>query len=493
MEQHPSDSRLLTITREGWIYLVILAFISLGAVLRNVNLLILMAGMMFAPFIINWRLSVHWLRKLSAKRSLPLQVHAREMVNLQWVCFNHSKVSVWNVEIFDSIHLSDRPIDWSADQGSLTPARSFYYFLKQAFHEGLSLDKTRIAEFNVRVEFPIIAAKQSQVGTGRVFFPNRGVYNLGPSAVVVKSPFGLLRCHLQLNQQQALFVAPELGILTPAWNRRIRSAVIGSETDLKSRGIEEDEFHALRQWQSGDSSKHIHWRTSARLGRLAIRVHEQPDNRDFAMLLDLYCPDSNPLDAATRDQDGIDVEKVLSFAATVLLEMDSSVTGSLAVALCGKNRKLIRSRNRREVILQAMRHFAAADFAADPELVSALMELGDAVSSSTPIFVVSTRPRPTKLGFDHPSSPDTQKSQKASKEKSGEPISKETESDSGIGIDTDSTVSSPQQAALDRVWKSVHWLTVGSSDFNDLYRSKESSLKTAKETAQHWANSNVRH
>ncbi len=491
MEQHQSDSRLLTITREGWIYLVILAFISLGAVLRNVNLLILMAGMMFAPFIINWRLSVHWLRKLSANRSLPLQVHAREMVNLQWVCLNSSKVTVWNVEIFDSIQFSDQPIEGSAVEGSSSPARSFFYYLKQTFYEGLLSDKTRIANFNVRVEFPIIAAKQSQVGTGRIFFPNRGVYQVGPSAIVVKSPFGLLRCQLQSNQQQALFVAPELGILTPAWTRRIRSAVIGAEANLKSRGIEEDEFHALRQWQSGDGSKHIHWRTSARLGKLAIRVHEQPDNRDFAMLLDLYCPDSDDRVAPNRDQHKIDGETVLSFATTVLLEMDSSVKGSLAVAICGSNSKTIRSRNRREVILQAMRHFAAADFTADPELAGALLELGDAVSLSTPIFVVSTRPRPVKLEFVRPPSQIDGRDVSGGSERLGEPEC--TEKNVVEGMDSHANFPTRQQAALDRIWKSVHWLTIGSSDFNEMYRPKNSSLNTAKETAQHWANSNVRH
>ena len=44
------------LSREGWYYSAVLAFILAGAVLKSVNLLVILAGMMIAPLIINWRL-----------------------------------------------------------------------------------------------------------------------------------------------------------------------------------------------------------------------------------------------------------------------------------------------------------------------------------------------------------------------------------------------------------------------------------------------------
>ena len=54
----------VTLTPEGFAYLTIAGFITIGSMIRNINLLILMTGIMFAPLLINWRLAVHRLRTL---------------------------------------------------------------------------------------------------------------------------------------------------------------------------------------------------------------------------------------------------------------------------------------------------------------------------------------------------------------------------------------------------------------------------------------------
>ena len=61
------------LTREGWYYLAVLAFIIGGAVLRSVNLLVILAGMMIAPLLFNWRLVMASLMGLSIRRKLPAE------------------------------------------------------------------------------------------------------------------------------------------------------------------------------------------------------------------------------------------------------------------------------------------------------------------------------------------------------------------------------------------------------------------------------------
>ena len=61
----------VALTVEGIAYLTVVSFITIGSVLRNVNLLILMTGIMLAPLFINWRLAVHRARSLRGRRQLP--------------------------------------------------------------------------------------------------------------------------------------------------------------------------------------------------------------------------------------------------------------------------------------------------------------------------------------------------------------------------------------------------------------------------------------
>ena len=100
--------RKLSLTPEGWVYLIVLIFISVGSVLRNVNLLIFMAGMMYAPILINWRLGVNRLRSLTASRFIPRRLHANDSAMIQWTCQNrHRSFPAWNVSVLDSIRQVD--------------------------------------------------------------------------------------------------------------------------------------------------------------------------------------------------------------------------------------------------------------------------------------------------------------------------------------------------------------------------------------------------
>src|SRR5262245_18877733 len=71
------------LTREGWYYLAVQAFIVAGAILRNVNLLVVLAGMMIAPLVFNWRLVMASLSGLTARRKLPEQILAGEPLTVE--------------------------------------------------------------------------------------------------------------------------------------------------------------------------------------------------------------------------------------------------------------------------------------------------------------------------------------------------------------------------------------------------------------------------
>src|SRR5690606_31625150 len=63
--------RYITLTREGVYYVIVLAFIIGGAVLREVNLLVILAGLMIGPLLFSWRWAAVSLANLSVERRLP--------------------------------------------------------------------------------------------------------------------------------------------------------------------------------------------------------------------------------------------------------------------------------------------------------------------------------------------------------------------------------------------------------------------------------------
>ena len=71
-------SRYILLTREGWYYVLVLGFIIGGAILREVNLLVLLAGMMLGPLLFSWRWVATTIGGLSCERHLPRTTSAGE-------------------------------------------------------------------------------------------------------------------------------------------------------------------------------------------------------------------------------------------------------------------------------------------------------------------------------------------------------------------------------------------------------------------------------
>src|SRR5262245_55789789 len=71
------------LTREGWYYATVLAFIIGGAVLRSINLLVILAGTMIASLLFNWRLAMASLTGLIVHRRLPEQIVAGQPLTVE--------------------------------------------------------------------------------------------------------------------------------------------------------------------------------------------------------------------------------------------------------------------------------------------------------------------------------------------------------------------------------------------------------------------------
>lgn len=401
----------VTLTPEGFAYLTVASFITIGSVLRNVNLLILMTGIMFAPIFINWRLAVHRVRSLRGRRQLPSRIHANQMVSVQWNCENsHSAVPAMNVIVKDQIRRApdesqtlDRDSRPTRNHQSKANQRLLGELRDRLF--GRSIDDA-MAESLVR--FQRLFAGQSEIQTYRAFFPQRGKHWFGPAEINCSFPLGLILTRQRIGQECQVLVGPELGVLIPTWEKRLNSTAKGTDSVRRSRAIEEDDFFALRRWRSGDSRKNIHWRSTAKQRFPIVKQFVERNNRDFALVLDLFVDDDQP-------QTLQDCETALSFAATTLLSVKAIIEGQAAIAVCGKTQQVYRSQTLSGLVAEAMPALAVAAGHSMPATVEGVVSCLESVSSGTPIYVISSREMPAslQLGLQLGSEPDTTESEQA--------------------------------------------------------------------------------
>ena len=360
----------LSLTLEGWIYLVILSFVSVCAVLRNVNLLIIFTGIMIGPLFFSWRIGRAIIREVSARRNLQTRIHVGQIVNIQWQVTNHRLTPAWYVTVKDSISNKNHQ---SSERKQTKKER-----------------KSRVG--SSKVVFDFIAGNSSKYLSYRALFTSRGEYEIGPAKVTSVFPLGLLSSWFKITDTESFLVAPRIGQLNPNWERRIASMVFGNQSVKRRRGTEPDEFYAIRGWRSGDSRRNIHWRSTAKLGEPMVKEFDQRSNRDLALVLDLFSGASAvSLANDTESSEVENCEKVLSFAASILSQLGSLTRGRVAVAVAGAENAYFTSGQNADFTSMVMRYLATVRSGASPDLEQAVNQVASNVSHGTPIMLFSTR------------------------------------------------------------------------------------------------------
>lgn len=116
----------------------------------------------------------------------------------------------------------------------------------------------------------------------------RGVIVVGPVVSVARDPVGLLHLERARTTAQVVHVHPRtlrLGAVLHGTLRDIEGAVT---QDLSSSDVS---FHALRDYVAGDDRRHVHWRTTARTGRLMVRQFEETRRSSLLVLLSVRAED----------------------------------------------------------------------------------------------------------------------------------------------------------------------------------------------------------
>ncbi|MEA2522772.1 MAG: hypothetical protein QOI81_2418 [Actinomycetota bacterium] len=159
-----------------------------------------------------------------------------------------------------------------------------------------------------RVVVAGIGAHRTQTVRYTVLPQSRGRFRIGPLSIDATDPFALTRKRLQFDERDELIVTPKVEDL------RIPTEAASGRGFGNSRAMHlfrsGQEYYTMREYQTGDDLRRIHWPSVARTGDLMIRQDESSRRASGMVFLD------NRRDALSKEGTAA-FEKAVSVAASV--------------------------------------------------------------------------------------------------------------------------------------------------------------------------------
>lgn len=140
----------------------------------------------------------------------------------------------------------------------------------------------------------------------------RGVIPVGPATTVQGDPLGLVRRTLRWTGTTELFVHPRTVALESVGSGLLRDLEGDVTEDLSRSDLA---FHALREYQPGDDRHYIHWRSSAKAGRLLVRQFLDTRRSHLSVIIDT--DPASYRDTGTTGHPGEDVVGDVELAISV--------------------------------------------------------------------------------------------------------------------------------------------------------------------------------
>lgn len=125
-----------------------------------------------------------------------------------------------------------------------------------------------VGEGGVAFSYPLMRPGATHEELFVVPTEKRGVIDVGPATSVRGDPIGLFRRNIGWSEVTEIFVHPQVVQLEPLGTGLLRDL---EGTTSNNVSMSDLAFHALREYSPGDDLRHVHWRSSARHGKLLVR------------------------------------------------------------------------------------------------------------------------------------------------------------------------------------------------------------------------------
>jgi uncharacterized protein (DUF58 family) len=133
----------------------------------------------------------------------------------------------------------------------------------------------------VRTIIPRLRPGERGTRTYRLPTTRRGIFDVGPVEVTRRDPFDLFRVSSRHGQPERIWVYPRVLAFHPLPAGQTRH-LEGPSSDTSPQG--NITFHRLREYVVGDDLRLVHWRSSARTGRLVVK-HNVDTSQPYSVVL----------------------------------------------------------------------------------------------------------------------------------------------------------------------------------------------------------------
>ena len=140
---------------------------------------------------------------------------------------------------------------------------------------------TKDADLKVRFHLPFLAPKARVVVRGRLRTDRRGVHRLASGVAYSDAPFGLFKRSQRQSAEAAIMIVPASVEVEFAPSRL---AVVGERPRPATARVGE-EVAGSRPYVMGDPGRSVHWRNSARAGRLMTKAYSATDNESPVLIV----------------------------------------------------------------------------------------------------------------------------------------------------------------------------------------------------------------
>lgn len=136
----------------------------------------------------------------------------------------------------------------------------------------------------VEVNVPLLRGGADHRASLTIAAHRRGVIQVGPMTIGRGDPVGILRREHAWPGVQYIYVHP-VTVAIPSTSAGLVRDLEGAPTsDIVDSDLS---FHAIRPYVSGDSRRNVHWKSTAKTGRLMVRQFEETRHSRIAIVLDL--------------------------------------------------------------------------------------------------------------------------------------------------------------------------------------------------------------
>jgi len=248
--------RTLEFTKEGARFVILLFVIGFAAINTGNNLLYLIVAMMLSLIVISGLMSESTLRSITVKRTLPRNAYKNSPVTITYSVTNDKK-----------------------------RLNSYSFTVEEVLPAGKAFAPAYVLKLPARNTFDVFS---------RCEFSKRGVFTLRAVKLKTRFPFGFFLKGRRMDMQGEIIVYPSI---IPLERTGLFSGEHAPGDSAAEKG-EGTELYGIRDYAAFEDSRRIHWKASAKAGRLLQKEFERERQKKAVVILENYDDDDENFEKA---------------------------------------------------------------------------------------------------------------------------------------------------------------------------------------------------